>query len=179
MSLTPKQTVWRLIKADYGSDEPVGIVEIDEDRQLHHWITLPDGQIRQWYNYRTMDQIELDTILSFEIVPVLKVEYRPIAKYFNDSCESINELLIIVGLMILVESVLVLIAEFAYKLGGAIVDNYDVLYILTGLLLSSFVVLGILSYCCNIGRVRYNNITKDDREPYNWNRGNRTRDTWT
>jgi hypothetical protein len=54
----------------------------DPSAHLHHWVQVPKSEITSIY-CRKITMAEVDIIKSFDLLPELTVEYRPISKFIS------------------------------------------------------------------------------------------------
>lgn len=172
--MSKNKTIWRLVLDDYERTNDIGVVEVINEREhlMHHWVTFPDNQVRQWYNHRELTNADADMMISFEMVPQLKVSYRPISKLIVNLSEYFYMWFFLILAAFIVCSVSVLtgtmLADYFFQVESSIFfNNFPINYI-TGWFSALITFLGISCLICNWAVKRYYRDTIDDKEPHQW-----------
>ena len=85
-------------------EEDIGLIAVEDNYEAkeHHWVTFPDKTNRRMYNSRKIDSVEHDLFYAFDILPVLKVSYRPISQFFNEGSEYAAMFIVLMGAISLI-----------------------------------------------------------------------------
>lgn len=163
-----------MVLGDYGSDEGIGIIAVNEHptkSDLHddtekHWITMPDGKLRTWYNHRDISASDFDMLKSFNSLPELKISYRPISKYLSKKADFFSNGIALSILALAFSGFILLV----FLLAGGDVNQFASLsmkYIGIAIL-SSFTFFFIGCFAQSICHKRYYRKTYYDYEPLRW-----------
>lgn len=158
-----------LVKGDYGSDADVGVITVkdDFDSRRHHWIHLPDGQVRKWYEKEQISKAKAEEMEAFEMAPRLKVSYRPISKFIHEHHEIVLVLWFILLAVLFVDGLIFLCIEQFFAKGVALMQSFWGKLINT-IIFWIFGILSVMEVTCLYASVRFENNTKDDKRPRIW-----------
>lgn len=158
----------RIVTGDYGSQDDIGVIEIldTHESRNHHWVHFPDGQVRKWYSSRKVtNQQDLDIVEAFDLLPKLKVSYRPVTRWFSNQSEGwcIIALLLLCGLLI--EGGIDLFVSF---FGGPDIVNHPWVSWFSAILVYGFIATTVWAGVCLWFSNRYHTNTRYDERPREW-----------
>ena len=119
--------------------ETRGVVEIAED--VRHWVKYPNG--KRWvddYEYKVLNKAEFDTFEAIGI-PVLKVNYRPILKWF---ARARHKKWPIYAVLI---SYAVVVGSFFVEVNGYFTNGGQHPYLILAAFVTTGVLVGFMTAC--------------------------------
>ncbi len=160
---------------DYGSGEEIGVATVEytsANRQLHHhWITFPDGQVRKEYNYRSVEPAVVEEMDAFDMLPRLKVTYRPVAGAIGEYSEMFLFFWVALLCVLVIDGAVMLIChQFLGQSAIDVIYNTKIGKFIQDAIWLAFGITGGLSLICGWMHFRYNEPTRDDAIPKEWER---------